>query len=242
MARSRSNPLALAVLSCLFERPMHPYQVSTTLKQRRKDDSIRLNYGSLYSVVSGLRGQGLIAEHGTSKEGNRPERTVYAITPDGEAELFDWLRELLRVPVNDYPALEAGLALMPVLAPDVVADVLRERLDTLDALIEEEAGMLAHVGKLGLPQLLSIESEYGLAVMRAEREFVAHLIGSIDDKKLGGYRFWARMHELRAQGVTVADMTENPGKYFDESEVPWITAPEAFDDVPGVRRRKATDV
>jgi len=240
MARSRSNPLALAVLSCLFEEPMHPYQVSTTLKQRHKDDSIRLNYGSLYSVVGSLRGQGLIVEHGTSKEGNRPERTVYAITPAGETELFDWLRELLRVPVNDYPALEAGLALMPVLPPDVVADVLRERLDKLDALIDEQAEMLAGVAKLGLPQLLSIESEYALAVLRAERQFVAQLITSIDDQKIGGYRFWARMHQLRAQGVSIAEMTKNSDKYFDESEVPWITAPETFDDVPGVRRRKAT--
>jgi DNA-binding PadR family transcriptional regulator len=52
MTRRRvANPLALAVLSCLLERPMHPYEISTTLKERGKEQSIKLNYGSLYSVV-----------------------------------------------------------------------------------------------------------------------------------------------------------------------------------------------
>ena len=52
MTRRRvSNPLALAVLGCLSERPMHPYEISTTLRTRGKEQSIKLNYGSLYSVV-----------------------------------------------------------------------------------------------------------------------------------------------------------------------------------------------
>ena len=46
MTRRRvSNPLALAVLGCLGERPMHPYEVSQTLRHRGKEKSIRLNYG-----------------------------------------------------------------------------------------------------------------------------------------------------------------------------------------------------
>ena len=39
---NRSNPLALAVLSCLYERPMHPYEVAQTLRHRAKHESIRL--------------------------------------------------------------------------------------------------------------------------------------------------------------------------------------------------------
>jgi DNA-binding PadR family transcriptional regulator len=30
------NPLALAVLALLFERPMHPYEMAATLRQRHK--------------------------------------------------------------------------------------------------------------------------------------------------------------------------------------------------------------
>jgi len=42
--RRVNNPLALAVLGCLAERPMHPYEISTTLRTRGKEKSIKLNY------------------------------------------------------------------------------------------------------------------------------------------------------------------------------------------------------
>src|SRR5919199_2688937 len=99
MARRRvSNPLALAVLSCLAERPMHPYEISTTLRERGKEQSIKLNYGSLYAVVEALQRHGLIEARETAREGKRPERTVYAITQAGLDEFEDWLAELLSTP------------------------------------------------------------------------------------------------------------------------------------------------
>jgi DNA-binding PadR family transcriptional regulator len=93
--RKVSNPLALAVLACLAERPMHPYEMSTTMRERGKHESIKLNYGSLYSVVESLHKHGLIAPRETVKDGRRPERTVYEITPAGRLEFVDWLAELI---------------------------------------------------------------------------------------------------------------------------------------------------
>jgi DNA-binding PadR family transcriptional regulator len=49
MTRRRSNPLALAMMALLFERPMHPYEMASSMRTRRKEGSIRLSYGSLYS-------------------------------------------------------------------------------------------------------------------------------------------------------------------------------------------------
>ena len=99
MTRRRvSNPLALAILGCLTERPMHPYEISTTLRERGKEGSIKLNYGSLYAVVESLQKHHLIEAQETTREGRRPERTVYAITPAGVEEFEDWLAELLSTP------------------------------------------------------------------------------------------------------------------------------------------------
>src|SRR5580698_7834706 len=100
--RKVSNPLALAVLACLFEKPMHPYEMAATMRQRGKDSSIKLNYGSLYSVVESLLKQRLISVAETEREGNRPERTVYQLADAGRMELMDWLNELLSTPVKEY--------------------------------------------------------------------------------------------------------------------------------------------
>src|SRR5215813_5672818 len=96
--RAVSNPLALAVLACLFERPMHPYEMATTLRERGKEHSIKLNYGSLYTVVDNLAKHGLIEAVEARREGRRPERTVYRLTSAGGEELDDWMAELLAVP------------------------------------------------------------------------------------------------------------------------------------------------
>src|SRR6516165_8985596 len=95
MARRRGNPLALAVLACLTEQPMRPYEMAATMRTRGQDASIRLNYGSLYGVVETLLKRGLIKEQEVVREGRRPERTVYRITTAGRAEIDEWLSELL---------------------------------------------------------------------------------------------------------------------------------------------------
>ena len=33
---------------------MHPYEMATTMRTRGEDESIKLNYGSLYTVVESL--------------------------------------------------------------------------------------------------------------------------------------------------------------------------------------------
>ena len=66
-----------------MQRPMHPYELGRTLRDHGDDRSIKFNHGSLYMVVQQLEKAGFIAEQETSREGQRPERTVYALTDAG---------------------------------------------------------------------------------------------------------------------------------------------------------------
>ncbi len=217
MARRRvNNPLALAVLSCLSERPMHPYEVSTTLRDRGKEQSIKLNYGSLYSVVESLGKHGLIRGRETTREGRRPERTVYEITAAGLAEFEDWLAELLSTPVREYTSLEAGLSLMAGLPPDDAARLLDKRVIALRV----ELGGLdegARVGdELGLPEIFSVESSFRHAMLTAELAFVSDLAKRIRSGSFGGTKVWRRMHELRADGVSFEQILSDPVGYLGE--------------------------
>ncbi len=113
MKQHRSNPLALAVLVCLSERPMHPYEVATTLRQRVKERSVKLNFGALYGVVESLAKRGLIEPKETGRAGRMPERTIYQLTDAGRIESNDWLAELLSTPTIEYPQFVAGLSFSP---------------------------------------------------------------------------------------------------------------------------------
>jgi DNA-binding PadR family transcriptional regulator len=217
MSRRRvGNPLALAVLACLSERPMHPYEISTTLRSRGKEQSIKLNYGSLYSIVESLQKHGMITSRETTRDGRRPERTVYEITESGQAELEDWMAELLSTPAREFTSLEAGLSLMAVLPPDDVAQLLSLRADKLRVELRslESAGEIGD--EMGLPELFSVESRYRHAVLTAELAFVTDVVARIRDSSFGGTKVWRRMHELLASGMSFEELLADPVRHLGE--------------------------
>ena len=192
--RKISNPLALAVLVLLFEKSMHPYEMAATLKQRGKEQSIKLRYGSLYTVIGQLEREGFIEAAGTERDGGRPERTTYRLTDAGEVEMNSWLRSLVAEPVKEYPQFEAALSLLPALPPKEVQLLLAERLGRLE---EQERRMQAEIkgaAAINLPALFLIESEYALALVRAERVYVKGLIRGIETGELDGVEQWRRWH------------------------------------------------
>lgn len=196
MARRRKvgNLLALSLLTLLTERPMYPYEMAATLRHRGKDQSMKINWGSLYTVVQNLEKHGFIETVEVGREGRQPERTTYQITDAGRAELKDWLRELIGEPEREYTRFEAALAECAVLSPRELTDLLKQRLDTLEAGIAEHQAGLETWGA-GLPRLFLIESEYHLALRRAETEWVRSLLKEFTDGTFPGLEDWQRFHD-----------------------------------------------
>jgi len=193
--RSISNPLALAVLACLHERPMHPYEMAATMRERGKEQSIKLNYGSLYTVVDSLAKNGLIEAVEARREGRRPERTVYRLTGAGRTRLDAWMSQLLAEPVKEYPQFEAALSLMPVLHPDTVLELLRTRTRILQQEIARARVMLAAARRAGLPRLLLIEGEYHVALQETELSWVENLADELEAGTLDGLDGWRHVYE-----------------------------------------------
>ena len=192
---NRSNPLALAVLSCLYERPMHPYEMAQTLRHRAKHESIKLNYGSLYNVVEGLEKRGFIRVTETVREGRRPERTIYEVTETGSREFIDWLSALITTPVKEYLQFEAALSLLPALPPGEAAALLRERINELEHRLNFSKLTMDNMRKAGLPRLFGVENEYVEALMQAELDYVRNLVKEIEGGTLDGLEMWQHWFE-----------------------------------------------
>ncbi len=198
--RRISNPLALAVLGLLFEKPMHPYDMVATLRSREKHDSINLKYGSLYTVVRALQRDGLIVGTETVREGRYPERTSYAITDTGRREFHDWLAELIGSPQQEFPQFLAGLSMMPGLPPDEVADLLDARAERLAVRVEElRIGLATRPADLW--EVFRIEDDYRLTVFTAELDWVRRLAKRIRDDELTGIAELRVLHEKAARGL-----------------------------------------
>lgn len=184
----RSNLLALAVLSLLNERPMHPYEIGVTMRQRGLSDSIKLNTGSLYAVIDSLLKNKQIQPVGTQREGKHPERTIYEPTEEGRAEFFDWLRTLLRMPVKEYSQFAAGLSFLAHLTPIEALDLLKERSGTLAEQIRDVRHSIESTRAMGIDRLFLVEQEYSLALLETEQQWLQQLIRDIEGGVLAEHK------------------------------------------------------
>ena len=192
--RKVGNLLALAVMSLLSQQAMHPYELGRNLREHGDDRSIKFNHGSLYMVVGQLARAGFITEQETSRGGQRPERTVYALTDAGRDELRDWLRELVGQPQHEYPAFVSALSLIAALPPSEALGLLRIRLGHLE---RQQAGIRALIETSqsgGVPGLFLIEEEYRLALLETESAFTARLIERMNDPGTEWMGQWAAFH------------------------------------------------
>jgi DNA-binding PadR family transcriptional regulator len=177
--RTVSNPLALAVLAWLVMGPLHPYELGRRLQETGMDRSVKYNRGSLYMVIEQLDKAGFIAARETVRDTQRPERTVYSLTDDGRQELYDWLRELVAEPRQEFPQFGVALSLLSVLPPTEAADLLTQRLGALTADAAEIRGIVETATANGVAWVFLVEEEYRLAVVEAESRFVTGLISSL---------------------------------------------------------------
>ncbi len=193
--RTVSNLLALAVLAYLVREPMHPYELGRRLREHGDARSIRFNHGSLYMVFQQLERAGFVAVQETTREGHRPERTVYALTAAGREELRDWLGELVEEPQHEYPHFVAALSLIGALHPDRAVELLRRRLRRLGQQREEIAQLVQDATAAGVHEFFLVEEDYRLALLHAEAAFVERFVERITDPREGWGPHWAQFHE-----------------------------------------------
>jgi DNA-binding PadR family transcriptional regulator len=205
--RRVDNLLALAVLSAVSQQPMHPYEMGRTLRGWGKDRDMGIKWGSLYTVVRNLEKHGLLEAAESSRQGARPERTVYRITDDGRAELLDWVRELLSTPRAEQRAFTAGLSVLSVLPPAEAVALLRERAERLAAGIASRREELAGHART-VPRLFLMEDEYELAVLEAELAWVRGTVDELARGDFPGQAQWTHWHEtgeVPAELVAIAE-------------------------------------
>jgi len=177
-----SDLLTLTILALLAEKPCHPYEMQRLIRSRGKDFAIAPTR-SLYHAVDRLVRNEWIEAAETQREGNRPERTVYRITPIGRDEFEVWLNALICKPVLEYPLFVAALSFLPHLSMEAGLKALQLRSIELEGQIADWSIKLKGWNQ-HLPRLLLVEGEYMLAMQKAELEWVRSLIDDIETGKL----------------------------------------------------------
>jgi DNA-binding PadR family transcriptional regulator len=178
------TPLGLAVLRLLADGQMHPYEMQQRIREHAIDHVVKVAHGSLYHTVARLAEQGLIEPVETSREGRRPERTVYAITEAGRDEARLRLREFVMRPAQEYPSFGMALAFISLLPPAEAAALLDRRTVDLEAKLAAHDTVVDSLIKQGHSRVSVIEVEFVNSRLRAELDFVRALSEDIKARRL----------------------------------------------------------
>lgn len=104
-----ANPVRLLILGLLAGSPLHGHQIRRAAEQSGIELWGGVKVGGLYGMLHRLESEGLVEPLRVEQEGRRPQRTVYAITAEGQAELTLHRDRALTEPALHSTTVEAAL-------------------------------------------------------------------------------------------------------------------------------------
>jgi len=178
-AVDRLTPLGVMILALLGEGDMHPYEMIRLMRQRRDDRLVTITNGTLYHTVGRLERAGLLTEVGIDRNGNRPERTTYALTATGRASVGEWVRrELPRV---DRPGeFRIALAEAHNLEREEAVPLLRTRRAALAAAQIELTAGRQKAATREVPEQYLLEVDRELVMLSADLTWLDALIARLE--------------------------------------------------------------
>lgn len=162
----------LLFLGLIKESPKHGYEIKMRIKEILSLFA-GVDLKSIYYPLQVLEKQGLIAKK-INREGRRPERFVYTLTPKGENRF----NELLSRSFLDFKrpqfSLDLSLYFLNYLKPDIVRRRLRARQLILKKLSRGLEQMIKSkkAKKASLGRIL----EHNLQMVETETRFLSELI------------------------------------------------------------------
>lgn len=167
--------MGVSILALLCERPMHPYEMYQTLRERHEDIVVPVSVGSLYNAVARLAEHGHVRPVTTEQVGNRPERTTYEILESGRRVMVARIAELLAQPSPVSPADHGGLGELHNLDTQKVLESLDARIGSLDDQLREYDFLLAQAGVREVDEVYLLYASYLVTQRRSERAWVDDL-------------------------------------------------------------------
>lgn len=170
------------------------YQVGTTLQDWGVSEWANVKWGSIYHALRGLVGAGFLAAHEVGG------RTDHRLTPSGEREFLDLLRDALRHPEPRPDALGAALILLPAVSRAEARELLRERRATCERWRDDARARAG--GWTGPPHFREL---FGLWERTASdgEQWICGLISRLD---AGAYRMAGDPTPARSTDTSAASM------------------------------------
>lgn len=166
----RHDERVLLLLGLLSTQSQHGYQMNEFIEHNLGRVTL-MKKATAYALLTRMEDAGLV-EAEDAREGNRPTRRVYSITPDGTALMRDMLVAVLQEPSESLPPGDIAVMYIAALDTDTAISALEQRVATMDEQVAELESAPRHPNVVGVD--LAIERR--LTLMRADRDWFRGVI------------------------------------------------------------------
>jgi DNA-binding PadR family transcriptional regulator len=163
--------------------PLHGHQIRQQAQNDRTETWTDIQVGSVYGALKRLANEDLIREVRTEKVGNRPERTVYEITPEGRRSLAAIHQTALRDLDRHYDPFDLALAQARDISEEHLAQIVENRLGAFRVQLAAQR----HAAETADPY-----------VNEAERMVIRHLIARTEAEIRWHTELAARLEKVTA--------------------------------------------
>jgi len=127
---ARLDPInAIALLGFIEEAPRSGYELKQAMEERL-EHILEITPGTIYYTLKRLEHRGWV-KGSVSRNGKRPERRVYRITPEGRKAFVQLLEEAAFETERFLSPFDVALYFTPRLAPETVVKAVDKRMGDL---------------------------------------------------------------------------------------------------------------
>lgn len=166
----------LVLLGLLKESPKHGYEIKKKIKEILSLFT-GVDLKSIYYPLKILEKRGLVVKR-ENKQGRRPQRFVYELTPKGQNRFNELLKQSFLNFKRPHFTLDLSLYFLNYMKPEIAKRRLRARMQVLDKVI---TGLKQMISSLKKKKLVSLENilEHNLQMVETESKFLTNLIKTL---------------------------------------------------------------
>jgi DNA-binding PadR family transcriptional regulator len=163
----------LILLGLLKESPKHGYEIKRKIKEILSLFA-GVDVKSVYYPLRILEKKKLVLKH-INKQGKRPKRNVYALTPKGGVRFNELLNKSFLNFKRPQFSLDLSLYFLHYIKPNITRRLLRARMRVLNKLSKDLKQTVFNLRKKGVASIIYI-LEHNLQMVDAESKFLSNLI------------------------------------------------------------------
>ena len=170
----------LVILGLLRDRQLYGYEIKLLIEDHMADWT-NIAFGSIYFAIQKLAEEGSIEKVGTEREGKRPSRSVYRITPAGRKEFLRQLRQVWGEYDRQFFPFDVGLFFMDALPREEIIDHLRRRIGHVEGVLEYlDEHQAEQTAKGDVPALAQAIFDHTRLHLKAEHAWTHQVLSQVE--------------------------------------------------------------